>query len=100
MNELSMPEKNKDIDLFLKIGKWEGYSYLLLLLVAMPLKYFADMPLAVRYVGSLHGVLFVAFIYTIVVLFNKKSFDMLQSIKALILSIIPFGTFFLKKLLK
>ena len=37
----------------------EGWSYLVLLFVAMPLKYGADMPLAVRIVGSLHGFLFV-----------------------------------------
>lgn len=49
---------------FLQIGKLEGYSYLALLLIAMPLKYLADMPLAVgiRIAGSVHGVLFVAFV--------------------------------------
>ena len=36
---------------FLSVGKIEGYSYLALLLIAMPLKYFADMPLAVRIAG-------------------------------------------------
>lgn len=36
----------------------EGVSYLVLLFVAMPLKYMADMPLAVRVTGSLHGALF------------------------------------------
>ncbi len=39
----------------------EGLSYLLLLFVAMPLKYWADWPLGVRYVGWAHGVLFVAY---------------------------------------
>jgi integral membrane protein len=40
----------------------EGVSYLLLLFVAMPLKYFWEMPLAVRIVGSLHGMLFIVFL--------------------------------------
>ena len=44
---------------FLFIGKLEGYSYLALLFIAMPLKYMADMPLAVRIAGSIHGALFV-----------------------------------------
>jgi hypothetical protein len=38
----------------------EGLSLLLLLGVAMPLKYLADQPLAVRYVGLVHGVLWLA----------------------------------------
>lgn len=39
----------------------EGISYLTLLFVAMPLKYAFDIPTAVRIVGGLHGVLFLAF---------------------------------------
>ena|SRR5690606_29923293 len=39
----------------------EGISYLLLLCVAMPLKYFLDMPMAVKVVGWAHGVLFMAY---------------------------------------
>jgi integral membrane protein len=39
----------------------EGASYLLLLLVAMPLKYGFGLPLAVRIAGGVHGVLFLAF---------------------------------------
>ena len=40
----------------------EGVSFLVLLLVAMPLKYLANMPMAVTIVGGLHGILFVAFL--------------------------------------
>jgi integral membrane protein len=41
-----------------RIALIEGWSFLILLGIAMPLKYLADMPLAVRLVGSLHGFLF------------------------------------------
>jgi integral membrane protein len=44
------------------IGWWEGVSFLLLLGVAMPLKYFAGMPQAVRIVGLAHGVLFMLYV--------------------------------------
>ena len=44
------------------IGWWEGVSFLLLLGVAMPLKYFADWPLGVRYVGMAHGILFLLYV--------------------------------------
>ena len=42
------------------IAAIEGISYLVLLFVAMPLKYMVGFPLAVRIVGALHGVLFIA----------------------------------------
>src|SRR5262249_19012058 len=42
-------------------GLAEGVSFLLLLGVAMPLKYFADYPMAVTVVGTIHGVLFILF---------------------------------------
>ena len=45
------------------IGIAEGISFLVLLLIAMPLKYFMQMPEAVKFVGWVHGALFVAFIY-------------------------------------
>ncbi|TVR38694.1 MAG: DUF3817 domain-containing protein [Cryomorphaceae bacterium] len=48
-------------DRFRLVGILEGISFLLLLLIAMPLKYFMSMPLAVTYVGWAHGVLFVAY---------------------------------------
>lgn len=83
---------------FLQIGKLEGYSYLVLLLIAMPLKYMADMPLAVRIAGSIHGVLFVAFVAIILMMLNKKLITLENAIYAFMLSLIPFGTFFLRKL--
>jgi hypothetical protein len=45
-----------------KISLAEGISYLLLLGIAMPLKYWAGLPLAVKIVGSIHGALFVVFL--------------------------------------
>lgn len=43
------------------IGVIEGASFLVLLGVAMPLKYLAGMPQAVRVVGMAHGVLFILY---------------------------------------
>ena len=44
------------------IGLLEGISFLVLLGVAMPLKYVWDEPQAVRGVGMAHGVLFLAYV--------------------------------------
>lgn len=90
--------EDRDVKNFLLVGKLEGYSYLILLFIAMPLKYFFDLPQAVRVTGMLHGVLFVGFIFTIVVLFSKKTFGFKQSMLAFLLSLVPFGTFYLKRL--
>ena len=43
------------------LGNIEGISYLLLLGVAMPMKYYFEMPMAVKITGMAHGVLFVAY---------------------------------------
>ncbi len=84
---------------FLKVGKIEGYSYLVLLFVAMPLKYIFEQPVWVRVIGTLHGILFVAFMYLILQLLLDKKFTFKQSVQAFLLSIIPFGTFYLKRIL-
>ena len=72
----------------------EGISYLVLLLIAMPLKYLADLPQMVKVVGMAHGVLFVW--YVIAVLVAKAEFKMSYKATALALlaSLIPIGTFY------
>lgn len=79
-------------------GIIEGWSYIVLLFVAMPLKYFANMPLAVRVTGMVHGILFILFMYTIYQAMNMAGLTQRQAIKVFIASIIPFGTFFLDKI--
>lgn len=83
---------------FLMIGKIEGYSYLVLVFIAMPLKYFFDTPGWVRPVGSLHGVLFVGFMLLLALMFFKVKLSFKKSLFAFLLSLVPFGTFYLKKL--
>jgi len=85
-------------DWFLKIGKIEGYSYLLLLGIAMPLKYLFNMPEYVRIVGTIHGILFVAFMVLLGMMFFKVKMSFKNSVIAFFLSLLPFGTFFLKRL--
>ncbi len=82
------------------IGFLEGISYLVLLLIAMPLKYMADMPQAVRIVGSGHGVLFVwLFVLTARPFFSgAKSFTWAARIG--IASLIPFGMFVIDRRLR
>jgi integral membrane protein len=71
----------------------EGSSFLILLFVAMPLKYLAGMPLAVRVVGSIHGALFIAFLITLYRAASARGWPHRRSVTAFIASILPFGTF-------
>ena len=82
---------------FRKIAFYEGISFLILLLVAMPMKYFFGFPKAVTIVGSLHGLLFVAFgvLALEVMRTYKKKFGWL--VKAVLASLLPFGTFYMDK---
>ncbi|RYZ80667.1 MAG: DUF3817 domain-containing protein, partial [Proteobacteria bacterium] len=52
---------NSSLSIFRKVAVAEGISYLLLLFVAMPLKYFANLHLYVKYTGWAHGLLFVLY---------------------------------------
>jgi integral membrane protein len=84
---------------FLFIGKVEGYSYLTLLGIAMPLKYIFKMPEFVRPVGMAHGILFIVFLLLLALMFFKVKLSFKNSTIAFLLSLVPFGTFFLKKLI-
>jgi len=71
----------------------EGCSYLLLLGVAMPLKYLAGFPVAVRIVGSIHGALFVLFCAALVQAMVAARWSMVRGGVVFASSIVPFGTF-------
>ena len=73
----------------------EGISYLVLLGIAMPLKYVWDMPLAVRVVGLIHGILFVWLAWLTWVAIQTRGKTMRWGARLGIASLIPFGTFFL-----
>lgn len=79
------------------IGFTEGLSYLLLLGIAMPLKYLADMPLAVRYVGWAHGLLFMLYVAAVAVVAYTHAWTARQVLKALVASVLPFGPFVLDR---
>lgn len=82
---------------FRKIAFAEGISFLVLLFIAMPLKYLAHIPLAVTICGSLHGVLFVAFVILTREVKSEYKKDFNWLLRAGLASIIPFGTFYMDK---
>ena len=78
----------------------EGVSFLILLCIAMPMKYFMGMPEVVRVVGSIHGVLFLLYVGLLATLHMRQRWPVMFSLYALIAAVIPFGTFVLDKHLR
>ncbi len=71
----------------------EGWSFIILLFVAMPMKYLMDFPWAVKYTGWVHGLLFVAYIFTLIAVWADKGWRFSKVVLAFVVSLIPFGTF-------
>lgn len=82
------------------LGNVEGVSYLLLLFIAMPLKYAYDMPMAVKITGMAHGVLFVAYCMVLALCMKKCSWKLGFGVYLFIATLIPFGTFVTDRKLK
>ncbi|SEP62802.1 DUF3817 domain-containing protein [Flavobacterium urocaniciphilum] len=82
---------------FKKITLLEGLSLLILLFVAMPLKYFAGLPIFVKYTGMVHGILFILYVIMAFLLKEEKKWNGKNFTLILAASIIPFGTFWVDK---
>jgi integral membrane protein len=77
-------------------GLLEGLSLLVLVFVAMPLKYFANDPSLVKSVGPVHGGLFVLFVIFAVKMAMEQQWKFKETAWMLFLSsFIPFGTFYI-----
>lgn len=78
----------------------EGVSFLILLFIAMPLKYFADLPLAVKWVGWGHGCLFILLCGLLFWGLVSGAIRFKQAVIVFISSLIPFGPFVINHQLK
>jgi integral membrane protein len=90
-------EKNKWLKRFRLISVLEGISFLVLLFIAMPLKYMFDSPMAVTYVGWAHGLLFLIYILAVFPTARKLSWSFAKTSFALAASVLPFGPFIFHK---
>lgn len=78
----------------------EGVSWLLLLFIAMPLKYAFAEPMAVRLLGRVHGGLFVLFLVTLATAAAEAGWGARQVGRAFLASLVPFGAFWLERKLR
>jgi integral membrane protein len=85
---------------FRLVALLEGVSYLVLLFIAMPMKYVWGLPLAVKYTGWAHGVLFVLYMLLLLLVWIELKWKFSKVLWAFVASLIPFGTFILDKQLQ
>lgn len=75
----------------------EGVSFLVLLGIAMPLKYLANMPMAVKVAGWIHGVLFVLFCAALLRVMMNTNWSFARAAVVFIASLLPFGPFLIDR---
>ncbi len=76
-----------------KVALAEGWSWLVLLLIAMPMKYWGGMPLAVSIAGSIHGALFVAFLLAWTRTQQRGALSPKRSWLVFLAALVPFAPF-------
>lgn len=97
---MSLDPRSSNIDRLRLSSLLDGVSYLILLGIAMPLKYMADMPMAVRIVGSLHGLFFLALCLFLLIALVRKQLSFGWCVVVFVCALIPFAPFFLDRKLR
>lgn len=91
---------NSKLSWLRKAGIAEGISFLVLLFIAMPLKYFFDQPVAVSVFGWIHGILFMIFVSLAWEVKGDRNKNGKWFLSALAAALLPTGTFFFDKKLR
>ena len=73
-----------------RLGFVEGVSTLILFGIAMPLKYMADLPVAVRIAGSVHGMLFVCLVVMLLMATTKVPISKSLALVGMLAAVVPF----------
>jgi len=86
---------------FLRIvGLCEAISFLVLLGIAMPLKYIWHMPIAVKIAGSIHGILFITFCIALARAKSHSKWSIGRAAQIFIAALLPFGPFVIDRRMK
>lgn len=88
------------VPLLRRVALVEAVSYLILLGIAMPLKYLAGQPMAVKIAGWIHGALFVVFCWALLQCLLRARWPFLRCVKVFIASLIPIVPFFMDRQMK
>jgi integral membrane protein len=97
---MNLELKSNAIDRLRLASCLDGISYLILLGIAMPLKYLAGEPLAVRIVGMAHGVLFLSLCACLLEVLVRRKLSFKWCCIVFLCALFPFAPFFLDRKLK
>jgi integral membrane protein len=92
-----MTQQRKSLNWFKITAFAEGVSFILLLFIAMPLKYLFAYPLAVTWVGWAHGVLFTAYLVLLLQVWIVENWTFGKVVLAFVAGLIPFGPFWFER---
>lgn len=85
------------LNLFKKVAIAEAWSFLILVFIAMPLKYIFTFPQAVQMFGWVHGMLFVAYVVLLIIVWQEEKWSFKKAFLGGIAALIPFGPFWFDK---
>ena len=85
---------------FRVISAIEGLSFLVLVFIAMPIKYIGGDPIPVKIVGMTHGILFIIFMISLFEAKIKQEWDTGFVFQLFVLSLIPFGALLIERKVK
>jgi integral membrane protein len=88
-----MKKLNLSVKQFKIVAILEGASFLILLGIAMPLKYIFDLPATTQVVGMAHGILFIVYVLMVVLIRKQLDWNIKVTLLALAASVLPFGPF-------
>jgi integral membrane protein len=98
---MTLKKMNFSVRQFKVVAFLEGVSFLILLGIAMPLKYIFDLPASTQVVGMAHGILFIAYVLMVVLIRKQLNWNLKTTALALTASVLPFGPFVVdRKLLR
>ncbi|WP_369683453.1 DUF3817 domain-containing protein, partial [Nonlabens dokdonensis] len=90
-------EKLKMLKFFKYLAIVEGYSFLLILFLTMPLKYLGGILLPNKIMGMAHGFLFLAYVVVAIVVGQMLKWKFKDQLIVLAMSVVPFGTFWMEE---
>ena len=91
MSKMNRPEHSGSLLRLRLAVALEGATLITLVLIASPLKRFADLPMATQIMGPVHGLAFLIFLYVLVEAVAARTIDRRAGLRLFIGALVPFG---------
>lgn len=88
------------LDKFRALSLIEGSSLIILLLIAMPAKYYLDIKMVVPIIGTIHGLLFLGYMIMSLMVSHRHNWSILKWLMVFLAGVFPFGCLLIDKMLK